>query len=98
MDFCEHGDELFCLLNLSNKCAIYVNYLFVVALLHVSMCIHSPQGISYYISKSYEVNKVETLIYVLIKHIVHLLDKYNKILQKCAIRTSRCYSIFTPYT
>ena len=41
VDFCEHGDELLCSRNLFNKCTIYVNYLIPVALLHVSMCIHT---------------------------------------------------------
>jgi hypothetical protein len=40
---------------------------------------------------------METLAYVLIIYILHLLVKCNKILQKCAIRASRCYSIFTQY-
>ena len=38
------------LLFLSNKCIIYINkYLFLIALLHVSMFAHHLQGLSYYV-------------------------------------------------
>jgi len=52
------------LLSLSNKCTIYVNYLFLIALLHVQMFIHHPQGLSSYICWSYKINKMETSIQV----------------------------------
>jgi len=46
------------LLYLANKCTVYVNnYLFLIALLHVSMFIHHPQGVSYYVCQSYKLIK-----------------------------------------
>jgi hypothetical protein len=40
--------------------------MFLKAFLHVSMFIHHPQGVSYYVRQRYKINKMETFIQVIV--------------------------------
>jgi hypothetical protein len=40
--------------------------MFLKALIRVSMCVHHPQGVSYYICQSYKVYKMATFVRVIV--------------------------------
>jgi hypothetical protein len=44
-------------------------YLFLKALLHVSMCIRHHNGISYYVWQIYKISKMEMCVQVVVKNI-----------------------------
>jgi len=76
------------LLYLSNRCTIYVNsYLFLFALLHASVFIHQQQEVYNETCSSAIRNRY------FLTYIMHLLDKYSKILQNARYVNQECTNI-----